>query len=77
MNEIEIDEYLCIPDCQLMNFQMFMKQSLKKPDPSPGEVSSVLRLLSELAFNGLLDRRSLPRLVFDTSDFEKLKNNAW
>ena len=50
-----------------------MKRSLKKPDPSPGEVSSVLRLLSELALNGLLDHGSHPRLVFDTSDFEKLK----
>ena len=57
--------------------QMFMEQSMRKTI-STEELSHVLNLLSELAFNGLVHHGSngLPRLVFDKSDFSKLKERA-
>ena len=45
---------------------------------STEELSHVLNLLSELAFNGFIDHGSngLPRLVFDKTDFSKLKDRV-
>ena len=56
---------------------MFVMQSERRTISSE-ELSCVLNLLSELAFNGLVhhDSNGLPRLVFDKSDFSKLKQGA-
>ena len=61
----------------LLFLQMFINQSMRKTLTSD-ELSPVLSLLSELAFNGLISYGSngLSRLVFDKSDFSKLKQGA-
>ena len=52
---------------------MFLYRSLKD-EKLHTTITSTIQLLSQLAFNGLVnqDHRKLPRLVFDESDFKKI-----
>ena len=52
---------------------MFLHRSLKT-EKLHTTITSTIQLLSQLAFNGLVnqDHRKLPRLVFDESDFKKV-----
>ena len=52
---------------------MFLHRSLKH-EKLHTTIESTIQLLSQLAFNGLVnqDHRKLPRLVFDETDFEKI-----
>ena len=61
----------------MFTLQMFMGHSMGMTKSSE-DMSLVLSLLSELAFNGLVHHGSngLPRLAFDKSDFNDLKERA-
>ena len=52
---------------------MFLHRSLKNEKLNT-TIETTIQLLSQLAFNGLVnqDHRKLPRLVFDETDFEKI-----